>query len=200
MDYWGVADPRINDDGCLVCPCCSSYYLDHCTVATLKRNHEDSPKGDIALISGLDYWASEENKANTEYSVRISKDFPMTENPSHRRGAVVTEFICEECGAKPQLAIIQHKGCTYLEWVEITSKPKLEPEPATKRQPIKPSIRFQVLKRDGYRCQMCGVTAQDGAKLEIDHIHPVSKGGGNELSNLQVLCRDCNAGKRDQLL
>ena len=72
-------------------------------------------------------------------------------------------------------------------------------KPTTKRQPIKPGIRFQVLKRDGYRCQMCGVTAQDGAKLEIDHIHPVSKGGGNELSNLQVLCRDCNAGKRDQL-
>jgi len=73
-------------------------------------------------------------------------------------------------------------------------------KPTTKRQPIKPGIRFQVLKRDGYRCQMCGVTAQDDAKLEIDHIHPVSKGGGNELSNLQVLCRDCNAGKRDQLL
>ena len=72
-------------------------------------------------------------------------------------------------------------------------------KPTTKRQPIKPSIRFQVLKRDGYRCQVCGVTAQDGARLEIDHIHPVSKGGGNELSNLQVLCRDCNAGKRDQL-
>ena len=73
-------------------------------------------------------------------------------------------------------------------------------KPTTKRQPIKPGIRFKVLKRDGYRCQMCGVTAQDGARLEIDHIHPVSKGGGNELSNLQVLCRDCNAGKRDQLL
>jgi len=73
-------------------------------------------------------------------------------------------------------------------------------KPTLKRQPIKPGIRFQVLKRDGYRCQMCGVTAQDGAKLEIDHIHPVSKGGSNELSNLQVLCRDCNAGKRDQLL
>jgi len=64
-----------------------------------------------------------------------------------------------------------------------------------KRKPIKPSLRFEILKRDDYRCQMCGVTAKDGATLEIDHITPVSKGGGNDADNLQVLCRDCNAGK-----
>jgi hypothetical protein len=72
----------------------------------------------------------------------------------------------------------------------------LKPKP--RRQPIKPSLRFQVLKRDDYRCQMCGVTAKDGATLEIDHIHPVSKGGTNDPDNLQVLCRDCNAGKGAQ--
>lgn len=72
--------------------------------------------------------------------------------------------------------------------------------PEFKRKPIKPSVRFQILKRDDYRCQMCGATAKDGATLEIDHITPVSKGGGNDPDNLQVLCRDCNAGKSDQLL
>ena len=30
---------------------------------------------------------------------------------------------------------------------------------------------------------------------EIDHIHPVAKGGGNELSNLQLLCPPCNRSK-----
>ena len=67
-----------------------------------------------------------------------------------------------------------------------------------KRQPIKPGLRFEILKRDDYRCQMCGVTAKDGATLEIDHIYPVSKGGTNEPDNLQVLCRECNAGKGAQ--
>lgn len=67
--------------------------------------------------------------------------------------------------------------------------------PKAKRKPIKPSLRFEILKRDDYRCQMCGITAKDGTRLEIDHIHPVSKGGSNNTSNLQVLCRDCNAGK-----
>ncbi len=115
--------------------------------------------------------------------------------PSPRRGGMVIGFSCEGCSAISSLSIYQHKGQTYVEWTDITIPKEEKP----KRQPIKPSIRFQVLKRDDYRCQMCGATAQDGAKLEIDHIHPVSKGGGNDLSNLQVLCRDCNAGKRDQL-
>jgi hypothetical protein len=70
-----------------------------------------------------------------------------------------------------------------------------EPSLKQKRKTIKTSIRYQVLKRDKHRCQSCGATAKDGAKLQIDHIKPVSKGGSNDLENLQVLCRDCNLGK-----
>ena len=197
MAYWGVADPQIDENGCLVCPSCGSFYLHHCKVATFQRDCEDDPKGKFTLISGLDYWG-EEDELNREYSSFMRSECPMTDNPSQRRGSIITEFVCEECGAKPQLAIIQHKGCTYLEWVDIQPKPEPEPEPEPiKRKPIKPSLRFEILKRDGYRCQMCGVTAKDGATLEIDHITPVSKGGGNDADNLQVLCRDCNAGKSD---
>lgn len=48
------------------------------------------------------------------------------------------------------------------------------------------------------RCAMCGRTPlEDGIKLVIDHKIPQSWGGLNELENLQPLCEDCNAGKRD---
>ena len=60
------------------------------------------------------------------------------------------------------------------------------------------SLRYDVLKRDNFTCQICGSTAQDGVKLEVDHIIPVSKGGRTELSNLQTLCDRCNRGKRDK--
>lgn len=71
-------------------------------------------------------------------------------------------------------------------------------ERRSRRKWLTPSLRFQVFKRDGYRCQICGATAQDGARLEIDHKHPVSRGGGNEPGNLWTLCFDCNRGKSDK--
>ena len=50
------------------------------------------------------------------------------------------------------------------------------------------SLRYDVLKRDGFRCVICGRTAEDGVKLHVDHIKPVSKGGKTEYENLRTLC------------
>lgn len=57
--------------------------------------------------------------------------------------------------------------------------------------------RFEAFKRDGYRCQLCGASAQDGAILEIDHKLARANGGTDEDWNLWTLCRVCNNGKRD---
>ena len=63
------------------------------------------------------------------------------------------------------------------------------------RSLMTPKLRFEVLKRDGYRCRVCGRSRSEGAQLEVDHIVPVSKGGKTIMSNLQTLCRECNRGK-----
>lgn len=65
-----------------------------------------------------------------------------------------------------------------------------------KRKTIPKKIRFEVLKRDCFRCQYCGRSADDpDVKLEIDHIVPVAKGGDNSIMNLITSCQDCNRGK-----
>ena len=115
---------------------------------------------------------------------------------------VITGLSCSNCENIFYVALFKAEcNSIHFEIAQLishtTEKAKLQPQPI-KRKPIKPSLRFEILKRDGYRCQMCGVTAKDGATLEIDHITPVSKGGSNDADNLQVLCRDCNAGKSDQ--
>ena len=64
---------------------------------------------------------------------------------------------------------------------------------------ISDKLRYQVLKRDFFRCCYCGASpAKDPTvELHIDHIVPWSKGGSTSLDNLQTLCSRCNLGKSD---
>jgi len=67
------------------------------------------------------------------------------------------------------------------------------------RKAIPKRIRFEVFKRDSFKCQYCGAEAPS-VILQVDHIVPVSKGGKNDISNLITSCCSCNSGKSDKLL
>lgn len=66
------------------------------------------------------------------------------------------------------------------------------------RGKVSNKMRFSIYARDGYRCRICGVSERY-ARLEIDHIIPISKGGKSTYNNLQTLCHNCNAQKGDIL-
>lgn len=61
------------------------------------------------------------------------------------------------------------------------------------------SKRFEIFKRDGFTCRYCGQRPPD-VTLEVDHIHPSSKGGSDDELNLLTSCFDCNRGKSDKVL
>lgn len=67
------------------------------------------------------------------------------------------------------------------------------------RKSISKKTRFEVFKRDGFKCQYCGKCAPE-VVLHVDHIHPVSKGGEDDMMNYVTACFDCNSGKSDRLL
>jgi ATP adenylyltransferase len=57
---------------------------------------------------------------------------------------------------------------------------------------ISGSVRYEVLKRAGGRCELCGVSVEERA-IEVDHIVPRKHGGSDDTENLQALCYKCNA-------
>jgi ATP adenylyltransferase len=57
--------------------------------------------------------------------------------------------------------------------------------------------RYEVLKRARFRCELCGISAEEKA-IEVDHIIPRNKSGTDDTSNLQALCYSCNSTKRDR--
>jgi len=59
---------------------------------------------------------------------------------------------------------------------------------------INKRLRFEVLKRDGFRCTYCGATPKD-KELHVDHVIPESLGGTPIPENLTTACGDCNRGK-----
>lgn len=69
---------------------------------------------------------------------------------------------------------------------------------AQERSKMTTALRYEILKRDNYRCKSCGTGANHGVQLHVDHINPVSKGGLTVRSNLQTLCQDCNLGKSNR--
>jgi diadenosine tetraphosphate (Ap4A) HIT family hydrolase len=55
-------------------------------------------------------------------------------------------------------------------------------------------LRYETLKRAGFRCELCGIPASERA-LDVDHIIPRKAGGQDAPENFQALCWLCNTNK-----
>jgi hypothetical protein len=85
----------------------------------------------------------------------------------------------------------------------------LKHEPVHRERPqfaraISAKLRAEVLDRNGFTCQMCGLTPGENdpatnrpVRLHIGHIKDKSLGGKDELSNLRTLCSTCNQGAKN---
>jgi rubredoxin len=76
-------------------------------------------------------------------------------------------------------------------WIYSDDLPKQNTQHAPTRK-----LRIAVLKRDNYRCKVCGRTPSDYVDVELDvhHILPWGQGGITDQDNLITLCSTCHDG------
>ena len=160
---------------------------------------EEIQKGSVCLddictlIPGNEYVAIEKKllkklhlspAISTLISINVSYSSPAGRNHYNRKQIVSYDNLYQ----------------LYRQTLEQTQASSLkQAQYQAERAKMSPSLRYNILRRDGFRCQLCGATAQDGAKLHVDHIIPISKGGKTEWNNLRTLCDRCNIGKSNKL-
>ena len=121
----------------------------------------------------------DKNVYNISINVIVSYTTPSGKNTYKKNRIVGYQELCD----------------LYMQW---RNGKKYDETSKRERKYLTDKMRYDVLKRDDFKCQKCGISAKDGAKLHVDHIIPVSKGGITTLSNLQILCDRCNLGKSDK--
>tara|TARA_B100000989_G_scaffold64322_1_gene44531 strand:- start:727 stop:1614 length:888 start_codon:yes stop_codon:yes gene_type:complete len=67
-----------------------------------------------------------------------------------------------------------------------------------KRCNIPKKIKSALYKRENQECAICKIPLSL-SEMTLDHIIPLSKGGHNDLVNLQCVCNICNQKKSDKL-
>ncbi len=74
-------------------------------------------------------------------------------------------------------------------------------QPEDRRDPSI-GLRFKVLKRDRFKCVLCGDHPARNAAcvLHVDHVTPWSKGGRTREDNLRTLCATCNVGRGNRFV
>lgn len=165
-------------------------------IRTLLEKHGVSSIREIAT-EFLSY-----DEAQVEYYIKIAKNYPKQTLLKHgvidasERGYFKLTLedkelsdderaeLIEICNDKIRGYISKYKG--------IIGDYRYNPDDLSSK-----SIRYLVLKLANGRCALCGASVKD-TPIDIDHIIPRSKGGSNDITNLQALCDRCNRAKRNR--
>jgi 5-methylcytosine-specific restriction enzyme A len=130
------------------------------------------------------------SKANVEWRVFVYNK-NMGENSMSETSTYYKQ--CEICG----LPVYYETHWEHTDCENILSARNASPEVKMRQKfdHLRKKIAPVIFERDGYKCKKCGSIE----RLTVDHIKPITKGGNNDLGNLQTLCLGCNIRKKDKV-
>lgn len=139
---------------------------------------------------------------------RLSRQISTRNKRLKREARTEMHKECGECSSPfstyRSTQVYCSKPCADKSHKRVGRVKRRAAERGAKIECVNPS---KVFDRDGWKCQMCGIstpkklrgTYKDNAP-ELDHIIPISKGGEHSYLNTQCSCRKCNHSKADSVI
>jgi hypothetical protein len=167
---------------------------------TLWQDIEETIKTRKVVMADLQSFIEKMSAKIQEYSVEMNgeREFFLPhltgESPAYRRGYAealhdlwAIEVFTENAAIADQI----QRSFYRLYW-----SIKLH-DSFDRKGVVAAKLRFAILKRDNFRCQLCGASRDNAPDmlLHVDHKIPRVKGGTNHEDNLWTLCALCNQGK-----
>lgn len=184
------------------------------TSVILMSGRKDAPYVDKEfnnqiIYEGEDVFGSKEKKTSDQELERGNKDLfnAALDYMQNKRGAEATQ-VYEKLGSGKWIdrgffnlvgASKVFDGNRYVYRFTLSAgneKTELVETAKDKNSRNIPSdVQIEVYKRDHGTCVNCG----SKEKLHFDHIIPFSRGGSNEVENIQILCAKCNLTKSNKI-
>lgn len=165
---------------------------------------KDQTKYDQTRDEGVKKWLEDRAARRMGKGFNVGQKLQVAKDQSpHWRNPHLALFWTGEGRTVP---VIKFRSGSIVQRVSIAEVPtgyfgpetekddEIFPE-ATPRDGISKSRRYDLMKRDGFRCQLCGTTQESGGVLHLDHRIALANGGSNMDENLWTLCETCNLGK-----
>lgn len=161
---------------------------------------EEEDVGGVLLFSPFHYFPVDVNRGMGELIMAFASLYPLLDS-----------FIAIGEGEPPRLTELLDKFKSWYsvsvledeneddEDIEFESAGNLTVPEMDSYTFVRAGLWWSVLARDNWTCCSCGRSSkEEGITLEVDHILPRSKGGTDDISNLQTLCKKCNVGKSNK--
>ena len=198
----------------------SMYCRKACKLAAWKKANPEKASVNIARSSALQAAKAAEHKAwfdrvvrpEVEALRRIARhvERPMMFMASCRKcgGLMVVRrtagghrHVCEPCRTEGKRALSRaYKRKLRAAGLALNTHRKRARKNGCEFDPTVSAIK--VFERDGWRCKLCGVKTPKRLRgsgewdaPELDHVVPLSLGGGHVWGNVQCACRRCNIAK-----
>ena len=164
-------------------------------IKLIKKNQNDLSKEKKSIASFVRKLVPFLVKCDTRLNKKVGiKNYNV---PNISVGVLSFDYVSQKGNSKKHIdfKLTDRNISKLINYVEGIVKNKSNKK--YQRSLMTKELRERILKRDNYKCQLCGLSRKQEPHLllEVDHIIPISKGGKTVESNLQTLCWACNRSK-----